>query len=663
MKYFGTICLFLLCCGIGIPQILFARTSNDPYIEQDTYHFVKAYDAWNYTTGSRDVIVAIIDNGFDTFHPDLIDNIWKNVDEICNNGIDDDHNDYVDDCYGWNFFDNTNDPRPDPTQSHDGQTIHHATLVAGIIGARGDNNTGGAGINWQVRLMNVKVLGNTGAGNINSLPLAIRYAVDNGADVINVSLVGNLDNGVSDAVQYAYDHGVVVVAAAGNNRISLNSYPFYPVCSDNGTSTPFVLGVNAVTLERTLAEFSNIGSDCVDITSPGVQIKGPLRYSPTNGLTELFSYDTVWQGTSFAAPFVSGAAALIKSIQPTWTPDTIFDALFRTVSKTPPKDEELYTNFFGRGLVQIGPAVEYAYSQLATSSYSNVFEHGYGVFQLDSGFAALNSFEVAKRQPELLGAVDVTGFYYDDALWMVTSHFDADQKNTTLTFYTGDEWVQSKQLSFFSEVPVSVRVGNIVDSSSPEIVLSPLEESTTLFSVYDFSGALIYSIEHDIAHTGVSLNITPSSDRVSYQDILVSYEDDSQIVVQRYTNNITPVFTYQIPLYTKPASVLFDDVTGDGVFEYVIASGERAVPSVQIITQEGTVVSEFFPFGNTYVGGIELLAVQSEANGSEKELLVSKQSGTRVLSVYTSQGEKKQTVYPFSRSAELSSSVKMRAIR
>src|SRR3989338_5107950 len=167
------------------PVFVYARIPNDPFAKQWGYEETGAYRAWDNAIGSRDVVVAIIDNGFDQLHPDLRENAWKNEDEIAGNLIDDDKNGYVDDVWGWNFVvedangdgdideeeeRGNNDPRPDADglspDAADG-TIHHGTMVAGIIGAYGNNKTDGAGVNWRARRMKVKV-GDKGGGGDNA---------------------------------------------------------------------------------------------------------------------------------------------------------------------------------------------------------------------------------------------------------------------------------------------------------------------------------------------------------------------------------------------------------------------------------------------------------------------------------------------------------------
>ena len=140
-RLFGLVLIIIL-----MPCVVVAKIPNDPGAEQWAFADLGVYQAWDYFTGSTDVVVAIIDNGFDTFHPDLRNNLWQNKKEIRNNQIDDDENGYIDDVYGWNFLDNNNDPRPSVLGLADYEKkealFNHGTLVAGIIGAVGNNKLG-----------------------------------------------------------------------------------------------------------------------------------------------------------------------------------------------------------------------------------------------------------------------------------------------------------------------------------------------------------------------------------------------------------------------------------------------------------------------------------------------------------------------------------------
>lgn len=335
-----------------------ARTANDPYIQQWGYDVVGLPEAWNYTTGSRNVVVAVIDNGIVTSHPDLSENIWHNPGEIAGNGLDDDNNGYIDDTVGWDFVANDNDPTPDPQILRGDKSdiqISHATAVAGIIGAVGNNMRDGAGIAWQVQLMNVRAADNEGNGENQGLADAIRYAVKNGADIINLSVNSqHTAEDLTEALKLAIERGVAVFASGGNNGQPFSTLPTYPVCSDKDQNKQWVIGVSAVGADRRLANFSNFGSDCIDLTAPGADINSASWY-------KVPGYVYGWNGTSFATPFASGAAALLKALRPEWKAEDIYRTLMNRVghSCSGGSDSD-YRDWYGNGLLRIDRAVRAA---------------------------------------------------------------------------------------------------------------------------------------------------------------------------------------------------------------------------------------------------------------------------------------------------------------
>ena len=178
---------------------------------------VNAPAAWDSTTGDTSQIIGVIDTGVDWDHPDLDDNIWRNWDEIPDNGIDDDANGFIDDIRGWDFINNDNDPNDDNS---------HGTHVAGIAAAESNNGIGITGIAWNAKIMPVKMLQSSGRGSSSDLAAAIIYASDNGATVINMSL-GSYGESmtVKTALENAYANSVLV-AAAGNDGYKVD--PPYP---------------------------------------------------------------------------------------------------------------------------------------------------------------------------------------------------------------------------------------------------------------------------------------------------------------------------------------------------------------------------------------------------------------------------------------------------
>lgn len=286
---------------------------NDTYADSQ-YHLKQSNDAdidagkaWDTTIGTSSVIVAVIDTGVDLDHPDLVNNIWTNSDEIAGNGIDDDGNGYIDDVNGWDFVDDDNDPNPTPTgSSWTSGVVVHGTHVAGLIGAEGNNAVGTSGVNWRVSIMPVRVFTDTGDSTLDDIYNAVNYAANSGADIINMSYGGgSYSRFEQEAIEAAYDKGALSVAAAGNESANLNKTPSYPICH------PFVLGVSATDATDARASFTNYGTDCVDVAAPGDFILSTYYTDDAiNGFTSDYGY---LSGTSMSAPIVSGIAALAYS--------------------------------------------------------------------------------------------------------------------------------------------------------------------------------------------------------------------------------------------------------------------------------------------------------------------------------------------------------------
>ena len=274
---------------------------------------IGAERAWGVTTGKKSVVVGVIDTGIDASHPDLAANMWINPGENCpgcrNDGIDNDHNGYVDDWRGWDFINNDNNPTDDNG---------HGTHVAGTIGAVGNNGTGVTGVNWNVQLMPLKFIGADGTGDVAGAVAALRYATAMGVRITNNSW-GDTEysQALYDAIADANAHGDLFVAAAGNDGVNSDTTPTYPA----DFNLPNIISVGASDSTDHLAYFSNYGQSSVDLTAPGVSI-----YSTWPG--KAYKSES---GTSMASPHVAGAAALVLAAHPAATADTIKALLLRTV--------------------------------------------------------------------------------------------------------------------------------------------------------------------------------------------------------------------------------------------------------------------------------------------------------------------------------------------
>jgi len=284
---------------------------------------------WEVQTGRPDVVIAIIDGGFSylSSQQDLRPNLAINAAEVNGvDGVDDDNNGYIDDTVGWDFVLDGNDPFPFLGNLIDGNNDgvidnfpDHGTSVASIAGARGDNGFGIAGAAWNCSLMNLLIADDEGEFTAADLAEAIRYAVDNGADVINMSLVLDADaQVVEDAVEYAEDAGVVLVASAGNDNTDQDLYPasYREVISVSASGYGGSVFGNLTPDFDGRAFFANYSSK-VDVCAPGV---GICALGVVSRLEELQTGQSrggedveFVLGTSFAAPQVSGLAALLIS--------------------------------------------------------------------------------------------------------------------------------------------------------------------------------------------------------------------------------------------------------------------------------------------------------------------------------------------------------------
>lgn len=288
-----------------------------------------AQEAWTQSRGDG-VVVAILDSGVQLSHPDLAANLWRNPGEVPGNGVDDDRNGFVDDVHGANIM--TANGNVDDDEGH-------GTHVAGIVGAQVGNGAGGAGIAPGAKLMAVKVLDANRAGNSSLLARGIRYAVDNGARILNVSLNGDGTSvDLDDALRYAGDHGATVVTSAGNNARDIDLKPSYPASS----SAPAVLSVTATEQSGGLLSMANRGLNAVDLAAPGGYILSTARGA---------GYERR-AGTSMAAPFVAGSLALLAAARPDLTQQALRSALLASAPRP-----SLLAGLVNAGRLDVGAAM------------------------------------------------------------------------------------------------------------------------------------------------------------------------------------------------------------------------------------------------------------------------------------------------------------------
>ncbi len=324
---------------------------NDSLINQQwALEKIGAFNAWETTKGSKDILIAIIDTGIDYLHPDLAPNLFVNNQEDLNrngildagdiNNIDDDGNGFTDDVIGWDFTDRIGFPFSSSGGDYLGwdndpnDEYGHGTWVAGVIGAVSNNKTGVSGIVPNALMLNVRTFDPTGYGEEDDAAAGILYAVQMGAKVINMSFGDkNFSMVLRDVIQFAYQQGIVLVGSAGNSTSNLPHYP---------SSYQGVISTGATDYRDYLGSFSNTGST-IDLVAPGVNLVTTDRDD---------SYRQ-FSGTSASAPVVTGSAALLLSID-NFSPDEICQILKSTSDDL---GSSGWDESFGTGRINLSTAV------------------------------------------------------------------------------------------------------------------------------------------------------------------------------------------------------------------------------------------------------------------------------------------------------------------
>jgi subtilisin family serine protease len=367
---------------------------------------INATAAWGKTTGDERVLVAVLDSGVNLDHPEWRDRLWTNPGEIPANGIDDDENGFIDDVHGYNFISANGDPRDDNG---------HGSAVWSVIGAASNNGALIAGLDWSCRLLAVKVLASDGLGFFTQIAAGVVYAADQGADVINLSVGGDgLSLALAEACRYAHDRGTLVVASMMNGNTNT---PQYPAAFDAWVTA---VGGTDPADDRCRPEVCGYGSNFgahIDVVAPGVSI--PVI---------LYAGVDAWglgAGTSFAAPMVSGVAALLAAQDSTLTPDQLRDVIrYSAVDGVGRPEED-------------GPGFD--------------IYHGYGRLDAARALALASSARFPiMTAPDTVRAAEGTTIAFDvlvsdpDGDPIESLEIDRDDKPFAATFTVSEDWARGR---------------------------------------------------------------------------------------------------------------------------------------------------------------------------------------------------------------------------
>jgi len=578
-------------------------------------------EAWTLEKDASEITVAIIDTGADLDHEDLV-NVWQyNASEIAGNSLDDDGNGYVDDYLGFDFVDSDVDPNDDNG---------HGTHVAGIAGAQANNSKGVLGTSYNAQLLPLRALNSAGSGTSTDIAEAIDYAVDQGIDIINLSIQASSYSEVMfSAISRAQVAGILVIVAAGNTTGIGNDNdvtPTYPCSYDLEN----IICVGATDQNDFITSFSHYGETSVDVFAPGQNI-----YS-----TYLANSYTYSNGTSMASPAVAGIAALLKAYDNSLTYVEIKNYLIQGVDLK----SGLLTKCVSGGRVN-------AYYALQAVSGTSTPE-GTLIINDDENYANQPEVNLSIVASDLL-EVNRMRFSNDGSTWSSWEAL-ATQKNWRLNSLEGEQtvYLQLKNVAGITSLLYSDSI--IYDSLAPQITILPTNE----FFNNDDQVSFAITEEADIYYTldGLDPVVGVANEYIEPFDLLgdstLKYLAVDLVGNQSSISTKTYDFIYKNSIITAagqgggPHVRAFDenglveyqpnklfafsenfrgglnvatgDIDGDGQDEIIAGVGPGEEPWVKVFEKNGTFVSQFLAYAQTLRGGVYVAAGDLDGDGRDE---------------------------------------------
>lgn len=611
-----------LVFSLLIPASVLAKTPNDSFVLDQWYlNTVRAYDAWDTTTGSKNVIVAVLDTGIDLNHPDLVGNLWTNSREIPNDGIDNDQNGYIDDIHGWDFVDRDNTPEPNIDQAVSLDAIAHGTVIAGVIAAVGNNGEGISGISWQSKIMPVRILDNVGSGETWHARQAIRYAIAAGADVINLSFTGfDYDADFESAVREAYEAGVVVVAALGNSSgggVDVNLSPIYPACFVGPNGEDYVLGITASDRKDTKASFSNFGSNCADLAAPGVEMFSTV-FQDTQFEEIKKAYGGGWSGTSIATPLVSGAVVLLKSVYPALTPTQIKTIL--QLSVDPVLTGSAPVGSLGAGRLNVAKALTIA------ASFAPKTEVAPPIPLVPPVSSVTPSTPI--QPPKNVLSPLVFGASNGEEPWVKIMKENGEEEKSFLAYAD----------SFRGGVRVAV--GDIDGDGVNEIVTAAGPGGGPHIRIFNFDGSLKSQFFAGDKTDRHGLFVTVGDiDNDGYDEIIVSEDSKATGEVRCYDKfGQLKLSFFPFGKTESAVRVAAGDLEGDSANEIVVSRGSGSAPLVKVFNNQGISIHEFLAYAETYDKGVFVAVGNTNGEGNDEIITGTDFGGGPHVRVFSNSG-------------------------
>lgn len=630
------------------PAFAFDPLENDQwYLNQ-----IQAKQAWQLTKGDNQVVVAVLDTGVDLDHPDLQSNLWNNSDEIAGDGKDNDNNGYIDDVTGWNFIENSPVAEPNLDSGFTREPAQHGTFISGLISAIHDNNFGIKGVTANVKIMPLAVLDAFGVGGSFPVAEAINYAVDNGADVINLSFGGDEhSNALKSAILRAYENDVTIVAAAGNNLpsgLDLSRDKMYPVCYDQEWELNAIIGVTSTDRNNNISFFTNFGGGCVDIAAPGEEITSTTFQDKTKvGLEELIAKG--YKGSSFSTALVSGTVALMKSVNPNLTNVQINQILSETATNIDSNNLQ-FSGLIGSGLLNTFAAVQKSLELITVPTslddsgmifYVSADKEKPGSVRVyDSQFSWINEIQVFGGSVEGLNvsSADLDGDGVKDLLSAATKG--------SMPFVRGltqSEVLISSFLAYEPEFRGGVRVsaGDVDGDGLIEYVVVPESQRAPYVRIFDHLGNLqkefqAFPVEYTEGTTVAVGNLVGDSKA----EIIIGSPIGNKPEVKIFdeTGQLLKTFLAFEPSMTGGVNVSVANLDASGYDEVIVGAGINGGPNVRVFQGPGIELARFTAYNPSFNGGIRVAAGDLDGDGKLEIVTAPGSTGGPHVRIWSTEG-------------------------
>ena len=636
-----------------------AIVPNDPFFSNQWYlSKIRADSAWEKITDSPHTVIAVIDSGIQIDHPDLKNNIWINTKEIAGDDLDNDHNGFIDDIFGWDFVNNVPDPSPKFTEGWTEAGVSHGTMVAGIIAAHGNNNTGVTGVTWRAKIMALKALNDKGEGRVSDVIRAIDYAINNGADIINLSFSSlNYSEGLQEAIYRAHAAGIMIVAAAGNEQANGTGYntdqtKIYPACYDGRLiGENMVIGVAATDALDQKTRFSSYGFSCIDIAAPGISFFNTVTNGYVSGADKY--YDGYWSGTSMAAPLVSATLALIQQANPELSRRETVNILFAAADNISRLNPE-YLGQLGNGRLNTNRAVEMAQNAL-NSRLGRIFVAPLSVGQEPKIVTANGNLVSSWKDSAFnFSAPFVTGDVDGDGIEEIVMGAAIGESPKVVIFDQNG----NKKFDFLTHEAsflggVNVAVSDLNNNGRQEIIVAPASAGPAEIKIFDYQGSLKNSFFIADENWRGGLNIAAGDlDGKGKAQIVAGFGPgyEPQVRLMNSEGKIIGIFLAYEKTFRGGVNVAVANLDGRvnrSKAEIIVAPGPGRAPQIKIFDHRAKLKNSFLGYDNSWQAGVNISAGDINNDGVAEIILSAYPGGAPHIRIFNLAGNILESFYAF----------------